>query len=127
MLKQKSPIAWLFNSENLAHFENCPIAVKQSKLFNVDQQMINEIRICSKIGYHHNICTMLGYVSTDNLTCLLLELAQSSLPNALQQMKADLSREVDETDDIIRYLNKIAVQIADGMVGSIRIFNILKI
>ena len=104
--------------ENLEHFENCAIAVKTSRqLVNTNnafyEQMLNEIRICSKIGYHENICTMLGYVSTDRLTCLLLELAQTDVLSALKSDKF----KSQEMPIIIRYLHNIAIQIADGMVS----------
>ena len=89
-LKQKSPIVNIFNDSNLAHFENCAIAIKKARSFATDyfyEQTLNEIRICSKIGYHRNICAMLGYVSTERLTCLLLELAQTNLTSVLEQMR----------------------------------------
>ena len=57
---------------------------------------------------------MLGYVSTERLTCLLLELAQTNLTSALQQMKDGV---VD--DNCIRYLNDIAMQIVNGMVSTV--------
>jgi serine/threonine protein kinase len=87
--------------------------------------MLNEIRIYSKIGYHSNICTMLGYVVSDQMTCLLLELAQSDLLSALAQMKERMSNN-DDHGNVIRYLHNIAMQIADGMVH-ILFLNILQV
>ncbi len=116
-LKQKSPIVDIFNTENLAHFENCSIAVKSPRPHAPEvyyKQTLNEIRICSQIGYHPNICTMLGYVLTDRCTCLLLELAQIDLRSALKQKANETDKAVD--NDFIRYMTDIAVQIADGMV-----------
>src|ERR1700722_9849578 len=92
-LKQKSPIVGIFTESNLAHFENCAIAIKKARTFAADyfyKQTMNEIRICSKMGYHRNVCAMLGYVSSEHLTCLLLELAQTSLHNALIRMKEEI-------------------------------------
>jgi hypothetical protein len=80
------------------------------------EQTINEIRICSKIGYNSNICTMLGYVSNDELTCLLLELAETNLPNVLETMKEEISQNRLDIVNVIRYLQNIAIQICDGMV-----------
>ena len=105
--------------EYLAHFENCAIAVKMARLSATDhfyQQTLNEIRICSKIGYHRNICTMLGYVSTDDITCLLLELAQTSLFSALEQMNVEMAKNEPDIGNKNQYLFNIAMQIADGMV-----------
>lgn len=119
-LKQKSPIVDIFNTVNLAHFENCAIAVKKVRPNAPDyyyEQTLNEIRICSKIGYHPNICTMLGYVSSEQTTCLLLELAQTDLLSALKTMNEQISKgKNNEIDDVIQYLRNIAIQIADGMV-----------
>ncbi len=83
------------------------------------QQTLNEIRICVKIGYHRNICTMLGYVSSERLTCLLLELADTSLFNAIETMKNKLQQNKKSIQDIVKYLISIAIQIADAMVTSI--------
>lgn len=108
----------IFNSANLAHFENCAIAVKKPRKFASDyyfEQQINEIQICSKIGYHRNVCAMLGYVSNEQNTYLLLELAQSSLLNALKGMKENEA--LIDSVDTIRYLRNIAIQIAHGMVN----------
>ncbi len=103
----------------MAHFENCTIAVKMAPSFEAErfyEQTINEIRICSKIGYNSNICTMLGYVSNDELTCLLLELAETNLPNVLETMKEEISQSKSDIVNVIRYLQNIAIQICDGMV-----------
>ncbi len=119
-MKQKSPIVIIFNTVNLAHFENCAIAVKIVRPFAADhnyEQTLNEIRICSKIGYHHNICTMLGYVSTDILTCLLMELAQTDLMSALKVIKKRIADRNDVVGELQIYLHNIAMQIADGMVS----------
>jgi serine/threonine protein kinase len=80
------------------------------------QQTLNEIRICAKIGYHRNICTMLGYVSSERLTCLLLELADMSLFNAMETIKNELQENKQSIQDIVKYLIGIAIQIANGMV-----------
>ncbi len=82
------------------------------------QQTLNEIRICAKIGYHRNICTMLGYVSSQRLTCLLLELADTSLFNAIETMKEELQLNQQSIQDIVKYLIDIAIQIANAMVTS---------
>ena len=118
-LNQKSPIVDIFKSQNLSHFENCAIAIKKARMFASDvyyEQTLNEIRICAKIGYHRNICTMLGYISSERLTCLLLELADTSLFNALETMKNELRLNQRSIQDIVKYLISIAIQIANGMV-----------
>ncbi len=120
-MKQKSPIVYIFNQANLAHFNNCSIAIKQAKSFAIDyfyEQTLNEIRVCSKIGYHRNICAMLGYVSNDRVTCLLLELAVTNLDSALQMMKEEVKQQAKEIDDCRQYLLNISIQIADAMVRS---------
>jgi hypothetical protein len=120
-LNQKSPIITIFNSQNLSHFENCAIAIKKARMLASDvyyQQTLNEIRICAKIGYHRNICTMLGYVSSQRLTCLLLELADTSLFNAIETMKEELQLNQQSIQDIVKYLIDIAIQIANAMVTS---------
>ena len=120
-MKQKSPIVDIFDSQNLSHFENCAIAIKMARLSTASdvyyEQTLNEIRICSKIGYHVNICTMLGYVSTDRLTCLLLELADTNLSKAIETMKNELKLNKRSIQDIVKYLIGIAIQIANGMVN----------
>ncbi len=68
---------------------------------------------------------MLGYVVSDQMTCLLLELAQSDLLSALAQMKERMSNN-DDHGNVIRYLHNIAMQIADGMVH-ILFLNILQV
>ncbi len=118
-MNQKSPIITIFNSQNLSHFENCAIAIKKARMSASDvyyQQTLNEIRICAKIGYHRNICTMLGYVSSERLTCLLLELADMSLFNAMETIKNELQENKQSIQDIVKYLIGIAIQIANGMV-----------
>jgi len=119
-LNQRSPIVTIFNTTNLSRFEHCAIAVKKARSSAADnfyEQTLNEIRICSKIGYHQNVCAMLGYVSSEHLTCLLLELAQSSLHNALIRMKEEITMKTnDEIADIVRYLKSTTIQIVDGMV-----------
>ncbi len=118
-LNQKSPIVSIFNTINLAHFENCSIAIKKARTLTNEyfyEQTLNEIRICSKIGYHRNVCTMLGYVSNTRTTCLLLELAHTSLSEALVHMRLKMAQNDDNSQDLHRYLNKIIEQIVDGMV-----------
>jgi hypothetical protein len=88
------------------------------------QQTLNEIRICAKIGYHRNICTMLGYVSSERLTCLLLELADTSLLNAIETMKEELQLNQRSIEDIVKYLISIAIQIANGMVTGLLILKL---
>jgi hypothetical protein len=110
----------IFNTKNLSHFEHCAIAVKKARSSVADnfyEQTLNEIRICSKIGYHRNVCAMLGYVSTNQLTCLLLELADTSLYDALIRMKQGITMKTNkEIVDIVRYLKSTTIQIVDGMV-----------
>jgi len=126
-LNQKSPIVNIFNTINLAHFENCPIAIKKARTLTNEyfyEQTLNEIRICSKIGYHRNVCTMLGYVSNARITCLLLELAHSNLLTALVQMRLQMIKNDDNDQDLHRYLNKIIEQIVDGMVKQLIIWKL---
>jgi hypothetical protein len=59
---------------------------------------------------------MLGYVSSERLTCLLLELADTSLFNAIETMKNELQENKRSIQDIVKYLIGIAIQIANGMV-----------
>ncbi len=61
---------------------------------------------------------MLGYVSSERLTCLLLELADTSLFNAIATMKNELQENKQSIQDIVKYLIGIAIQIANGMVTS---------
>ena len=118
-MNQKSPIVDIFDSQNLSHFVNCSIAIKIARVSSdaYYEQTLNEIRICSKIGYHINICTMLGYVEGEHITCLLLELADTSLSQALTIMRDDVQQNRRNIEDIVKYLKKIAVQIANGMVS----------
>jgi hypothetical protein len=59
---------------------------------------------------------MLGYVSSERLTCLLLELADTSLLNAIETMKNEIQENKKSIQDIVKYLIGIAIQIADAMV-----------
>ena len=59
---------------------------------------------------------MLGYVSSERLTCLLLELADVSLKTALALTKDELQRGTRTIRDIVAYLKCVAEQIASGMV-----------
>jgi hypothetical protein len=81
------------------------------------RQTLNEIRICAQIGYHANICTMLGYVSSERITCLLLELADTNLHAELATIRHQLVIEkTRKIDQVVEYLTKTAIQIASGMV-----------
>jgi serine/threonine protein kinase len=121
ILKQKSPIVDIFNEQvQLTQFAgNCSIAVKISRLntsADAFEQTLNEIRICAKIGYHRNVCTMLGYVSNERIVCLLLELADGSLLDALIAMHKQLLTQTRDVNEIGEYLKNTALQIASGMV-----------
>ncbi len=118
----------------MTHFDNCAIAIKKARSHANDYyyaQTLNEIRICSKIGYHRNVCSMLGYVSTERLNCLLLELAETDLMSVLRRMRLERLAEVRTDEelspntannqaDCIRYLSNVAMQIVDGMVSEVR-------
>ena len=60
---------------------------------------------------------MLGYVSSERLTCLLLELADTNLSNSLKLMKDAIQRKKKTNDDVVKYLKHVAVQITNGMVN----------
>jgi len=55
-------------------------------------------------------------VSNTRTTCLLLELAHTSLSEALVHMRLKMTQDSENDQDLHRYLNKIIEQIVDGMV-----------
>jgi Protein tyrosine and serine/threonine kinase len=120
MLNQPSPIIDIFKNQNLSHFSHCLVAIKKARLFASDiyyQQTLNEIRICAQLGYHRHICTMLGYVSTERYSCLILELAETNLLNVLKRSKQALLRGTETPIDIVEHLKMVAVHVAKGMVS----------
>jgi hypothetical protein len=118
-LCQRSPICDIFGDASLNHFDNCAIAIKTTKYFTTEksEEILKEIQIYTIIGYHINICAILGYVSTPEITWLLLEKAARSLGDELKAIRLTINNKTKQLkQDQTKDLYSIVLQILNAMI-----------
>nr|CDJ81567.1 Tyrosine protein kinase domain containing protein [Haemonchus contortus] len=116
-----SPGILRHHKNEIAQFSDCDCAVKMLPKYASDSarsEFMHEIELMKSLGFHDNIVSMLGCITSVNKSCLVMEYcANRDLLRFLKQRKAELeiSKSIDEQIECTKEFLNFGWQIAQGM------------
>ncbi|VDO65967.1 unnamed protein product [Haemonchus placei] len=116
-----SPGILRHHKNEIAQFSDCDCAVKMLPKYASDSarsEFMHEIELMKNLGFHDNIVSMLGCITSVNKSCLVMEYcANRDLLRFLKQRKTELeiSKSIDEQIECTKEFLNFGWQIAQGM------------
>uniref|UniRef100_A0A7I4YVI0 receptor protein-tyrosine kinase n=1 Tax=Haemonchus contortus TaxID=6289 RepID=A0A7I4YVI0_HAECO len=116
-----SPGILRHHKNEIAQFSDCDCAVKMLPKYASDSarsEFMHEIELMKSLGFHDNIVSMLGCITSVNKSCLVMEYcANRDLLRFLKQRKTELeiSKSIDEQIECTKEFLNFGWQIAQGM------------
>ncbi|KAE9549463.1 hypothetical protein FO519_007321 [Halicephalobus sp. NKZ332] len=111
-IKGPAPVQTYFKSLETREFFDCKVAIKIGDDFTRDavEQFLNEINAVKKIGFHKNICCLLGWTLHQGVPSMIMEPVNMNLLSLIKEFK-------NKNNDLdIKEMYKIFFQITSAMI-----------